>query len=258
MKRKTTLQLIAGVVLLTLTGCGGRQDEWLTVTDDPTAIADARELANRLQDQEIDALLANLDDSFLDTDAFAVLKGKTGGRLDQLRQIACGDPITDKTVGATVVLCTLEDAAGLDHVRRILADGQQEQRQKLLEMMNFSFQAMETVSANEPLRALLLAQLDNTDPGVVREAVQVCGRYDMPGAATKLSAMLPDPAGPAKERICYWLSRLDPQPAHVEAIVGVVAAGVRLVIRDLNLKPFQSTPPSSPHLGLIRLNTSRV
>ena len=33
---------------------------------------------------------------------------------------------------------------------------------------------------------------------------------------------------------------------------------VRLVIRDSNLEPFQSTPPSSPHLGSIRLNAPRV
>ena len=35
-------------------------------------------------------------------------------------------------------------------------------------------------------------------------------------------------------------------------------AGVRLGIRDSNLNPFQSTPPSSPHLGSIRPNASRV
>ena len=222
---KTTLGLIAVIVLPVLIGCGSKQDEWLTVTDDPKAIAEARDQADRLQGQEIDALLAHLDDPFLDTDAFAGLKGTTDRELDQLQQIAHGSPITDKTVGAAVVLCTLDDGAGLDAVRRILEDGQREQRQKLLEAMNFSSQAMELVSADESLRTLLLAQLDDPDPGVVREAVQVCGRYDLPGAATKLSAMLPDSTGPTKERICYWLSRLDPRPEHVEAIVKLMAAG---------------------------------
>lgn len=222
---KITLGLIAVVALPVLIGCGSKQDEWLTVTDDPEAIAEARELADRLQNQEMDALLDHLDDPFLDPDAFAVLKGTTGHELDQLRQIAHDSPITDKTVGAAVVLCTLEDNAGLDAVRRILADGRQKQRQKLLEAMNFSSQAMELVLANEPVPALLLAQLDDADPEVAREAVQVCGRYDVPGAATKFSAMLPRSTGPAAERICYWLSQLDPQPAHVEALVKLMAAG---------------------------------
>jgi hypothetical protein len=217
--------MIAVVVLLALTGCGSKQDDWLTVTGDPESIAEARELADRLQNQEIDALLNHLDDPFLDADAFAVLKGTPGRELDQLRQIAHGSPITNETVGAAVVLCTLEDNAGLDAVRRILADGRQKQRQKLLEAMNVSSQAMELVLANEPVRTLLLAQLDDADPEVVREVVQVCGRYDVPGAATKFSAMLPRSTGPAAERICYWLSRLDPQPAHVEALVKLMAAG---------------------------------
>ncbi|NLX99237.1 MAG: hypothetical protein GXY83_24125 [Rhodopirellula sp.] len=222
---KTVFGLSAGVVLLALTGCGSKPDVWCTVTDDLRAIAEARERADRVQDREIATLLAHLADPLLDTDAFAVLRGKQGPSVDQLRAIASGDPITDKTVGAAVVLCTLDDGAGLDTVRRILADGPQKQRQKLLEAMNFSAQAMATVSANERLRAMLLAQLDDPDPGVVQAAVQVCGRYDVPGASAKLSTMLPNPAGLARERICYWLSRFDPQPAHVESIVKLMPVG---------------------------------
>jgi hypothetical protein len=218
-RTKTTLGLIAVVVLLAMAGCGSKQDDWLTVTDDPAAIGEARELGDHVQNQEMDRLLANLDDSLLDTDAFAVLKGKTGGRLVQLRKIASGDPVTDKTVGATVVLCTLKDTAGLAQVRRILTDGRKGQRKRLLDMMNFASEAVENVSADESLRTLLLGQLDDADREVVREAVQVCGRYNVPGAATKLSAILPSSTGPATERVCYWLSRLDPQPAHVEALL---------------------------------------
>ena len=222
---KTTLGRITVVVLLAVTGCGSKQDEWLTVTDDPEAIAEARDQADRFQDEEIDVLMAHLDDPFLDTDAFAVLKGTTGRELKQLRQIAHGSPITNKTVGAAVLLCTLDDGDGLDAVRRILADGQQKVRQKLLEAMSFSSRAMESVSADDSLRTLLLAQLDDADPEVAREAAQVCGRYDVPGTATKLAALLPCSTGPVMERICYWLSRLDPQPAHVEAVVKLMAAG---------------------------------
>jgi hypothetical protein len=104
---------IAVVVLLGLPGCGGEQGEWLTVTDDPGTIVKAREQAERVQDQEIEALLAHLDDSLLDTDAVAILKGKSDRRMEQLRQIAHSSPITAKTVGAAVALCTLEDSAGL-------------------------------------------------------------------------------------------------------------------------------------------------
>ena len=64
---KTTLGRITVVVLLAVTGCGSKQDEWLTVTDEPAAIAEARRMADRLRDEEIAALQANLDDSFLDT-----------------------------------------------------------------------------------------------------------------------------------------------------------------------------------------------
>jgi len=189
------------------------------------AIAKAREQAERVQDQEIEAMLAHLDDPLLDTDAVAMLKGTTGPRMEQLRQIARSSPITDKTWVPLWRSARWRDGTGLDTVRRILTDGQPKQRQKLLEAMNFSSPAIRTISADGPLRALLLAQLEDADPEVVKAAVQVCGRYNVSGASTKLTIMLPVPKGPAKERICYWLSRLDPQPAHVEAIVKLMAAG---------------------------------
>ena len=106
---KTTLGLIAIVALPVLIGCGSKQDEWLTVTDDPKAIAEARELADRLQNQEMDALLAHLDDPFPDTDAFAVLKGTTDRELDQLQQIAHGSLRLDAQVEDHLVLRSHEN-----------------------------------------------------------------------------------------------------------------------------------------------------
>lgn len=221
---KTPLQLIAAMVLLMLAGCGRKQSEWLAVTDDPEALARARELAGRLQDQEIETLLAHLDASLLDADAIAVLKGKKGPWLDQFRQIAHGDPVTDKAVGAAMVLWRLEDDAGRSEVRRILARGRPEQRQKLLELMNFSTAPMESFAADEPLQKLLLAQLEDRDPDVVEAAVQVCGEQEIPGATTKLAALLADPRDPGRERVCYWLSRRAPRPAHVEAVLTTMTA----------------------------------
>ncbi len=72
---KTVFGLSAGVVLLALTGCGSKPDAWCTVTDDLRAIAEAREMADRVQEQEIATLLAHLADPLLDIDAFAVLRG---------------------------------------------------------------------------------------------------------------------------------------------------------------------------------------
>lgn len=106
---KTTLGLIAVVALPVLIGCGSKQDDWLTVTDDPKAIAEARELADRLQNQEMDALLAHLDDPFLDTDAFAVLKGTTDRELDQLQQIAHANLRLDAQVEDHLVLRSHEN-----------------------------------------------------------------------------------------------------------------------------------------------------
>lgn len=57
---KTVFGLSAGVVLLALTGCDSKPDAWCTVMDDLRAIAEAREMADRVQDREIATLLAHL------------------------------------------------------------------------------------------------------------------------------------------------------------------------------------------------------
>jgi hypothetical protein len=80
---------ITAVVLLAVTGCGSKQDEWLTVTDDPAAIAEARRMADRLRGEEIAALLANLDASLLDT--VACIASGFGIRARRSLSISEGD-----------------------------------------------------------------------------------------------------------------------------------------------------------------------
>lgn len=93
---KQRRQPVISVLLLVTAGCEKRQGEWLTVTDDHEAIAEARELTGHLQDQEIATLLGHLDATWPVTAAISALKGKKGRCLDQFRQIAHGYEYTAK------------------------------------------------------------------------------------------------------------------------------------------------------------------
>ena len=229
------LAYILIVLLLSSIGCRGSDDaslssanaqrgaaeQWLEVVSDPAALEEARQLAARLEDERFEAVCAQPPLMFVDPELIRLLKAREEEAAERLQRIL-DQGMSEKSVAAAMLLCRLGHQAGLLHLREVLASGRAPQRTHLMDELNFARDKLPQLRKDEAFQSSLLKQVDDSDPAVARAAIQVCGIMEVPGAAAKFAKLIHRPGIPGKERLFYWLSRLDPQPQHVEALVDLL------------------------------------
>ena len=228
------LILVTGLVFAICSGCnskdssthpqegesGGSPENWLTVLSDPADLKQARELAERLDRERLEAILGKLDNAFVGLDEIRLLQAHEEEVRRRMRPLIERGKVSRNSIAAAFVLCQLGDFSGLPHIVRALESGSDEQRLKVLSDLDYSLVKRPEVRNDQRLQRALLAQLDHANPDVVKAAIQDCGSLHVPGAAEKFAKLLEGANPPDPGRLCYWLSQLDPRPEFLRRVIG--------------------------------------
>jgi len=226
--------LIAAVAVAPLWGCGSKRDgspappqrraaatsrpDWLVVETDAEALRGARQRAAKQETDEFEAVFAGLGSTFgyIDLETIDILNRRPDEAKRRLKALLPEDGVTDRSVGAAMLLCRLRMEDGRAFAVRILEGGSAAQRVRVLDSIDSGLLAAtedeETayrrfVVGHQRLAAALLRQLDDEDAKVVEEAIQACGILEVPGADGKFLALLRRPVAPDRGRLLYWLSK---------------------------------------------------
>jgi hypothetical protein len=188
---------------------------WLTVTDTPADVTRAINAAAKARAGQIAAIFGALgDSSYISSETTELLERDRSSSVKRLSAILKSDRITDKSVGASLLLWRMQEEKGRTCAGRILREGSASQRQRLINGLDgglyvdserLKHQAF--LFADKELVEALLAQLEDSDEGVVNAAIQCCGILGVPGARARFIGMIQQSKITDKSRLLYWLSR---------------------------------------------------
>ncbi|MDB5340117.1 MAG: hypothetical protein JWN70_5736 [Planctomycetaceae bacterium] len=187
---------------------------WLTINKSIQAIQQARELAQKAENERLQRIFSSIStDFFLDLEMVSLLERHRDEAMQRLHSMLPKDRVTDEGVGAALILCRLSDPRGREFASRVLSTGNTEQRRRLLSGLDSGIygdleeaEHLKFLSAEPDLVARLLQQLDDTDPKVVSAAIQFCGIRKVPGARDHFLKLLQRPDVPDRDRLLYCLS----------------------------------------------------
>lgn len=226
-------QSLLGLMIIVALGCSRQSDSdrtstatdrkhamtdtnsWLTVTDMPADVTRAINAAAKAKARQIAAILGALGEaSYIDSETMALLERDRGRSIKKLSALLNSDRITDRSVGAALLLCRMQDEKGRAFAERILREGSASQRLRLMngldgnvyvESERLKYQSF--LFVDKELVEGLLAQLEDSDEGVVNAAIQCCGILDVPGARDRFIGMIQQKKVTDMSRLLYWLSR---------------------------------------------------
>src|SRR5690606_26906267 len=123
--------------------------------------------------------------------------------------------IRDEAVGAALMLCKFHNPRGRRYLVRALESGSKEVRLRVLQNITHGWlvepdaenQQTRFMTADPALNALLLKQLEDPSPDVVKAAIQTCGYLQVPGVYDALLKLAERPDAPDRGRILFWLSK---------------------------------------------------
>ncbi len=188
---------------------------WLTVTDDKDALADAVRRSERIKKDEYEQIFAQLGDdySYISFETIELLSRRIDA-AKKLKNKLPADEITPTGIGAALLLCQIHVNAGRNYVVRVFQQGDVNERIRVLHGIDCASYDPESeqvhrefVLTDKRLVEELLRQLDDDNPDVVKAAIQACGKLELPGVYEKLIALLDRPNVPDPGRILYWLSK---------------------------------------------------
>lgn len=223
------------LLIASLAGCGGRSASnnanWFTVSTDAGEIAQAQQAATGAEQERLEGIFHSLAQaSFYGFETTNVLEANRPEAVRRLKELIAGGRPTDEAVGATLLLCRLHEQSGRDMARLILQSGDANQRRRILGDLNTGVYSDNEKSryrdflfADPELAVLLLQQLDDPDPGVVKAAIQCCGVLDVPGVSERFLKLLHRQDALDRDRLLYWLARGELTPELLD--YAVAAAG---------------------------------
>lgn len=196
-------------------------DSWFSVTNDSTAVREARRVASEAKAAQLEQIFDSLaDGGYIDSETVELLEENRGESVARLTDVLREDRVTDESVGATLLLCRLREAAGREHAPMILQKGTTDQRLRLLRGIDGGvYSESEKLKyrgflfSGPPLASLLLGQLADPNEQVVKAAIQCCGYLSVPGANEEFRNLLQNKQAPDKDRLLYWLSQGELTPA---------------------------------------------
>lgn len=233
------LTLLCGCLLVILLGCsrpldrvedsarsrtenGMEQTEsWLSLTAHSAAVEKARKAASKANKAQFEEVFESVADwGYIDSETVELLEENRVESVARLTEILRKDRLADESVGATLLLCRLREAAGREHAAMILQKGTTDQRLQLLRGIDGvvyseseKLKYRDFLFSGPPLGSLLLGQLDDPDEQVVIDAIQCCGYLSVPGVNERFMNLLQNKQAPDKDRLLYWLSQGELTPA---------------------------------------------
>jgi len=190
-------------------------EPWLTVTSDPAKIEAARKAAAAATAERYERIFRGLGSrQAIDDETIALIDDNRPDSIGRLEDALERSAITDEAVGAMLLLCRLEEAAGRNYASRILREGTAEQRLRVLKGMNRELgdedrrkKVREFLTADPKFVAATLAQLDDPEKKIRKAAVQCCGTLGTPEVMERFLSQVRKPDARNKKRIMYELSK---------------------------------------------------
>jgi hypothetical protein len=213
--------------LFSLAGCGwasrtsstsADNQAWLRVTSDPAELKGAQERADAVAREEYEGVFQSLGKGylFLDLESLEVLQRRRADAVIRLEGNLAAGRISAAGIDAALLLCRLNSTKGREYVARALREGDATQRGQVVRGIagpiisiehEPSRKYREFLLADEALAAALLAQLDDADATVVKDAVQTCGMLNPPGLHERLLRLARRQGAADRERVLFWLSK---------------------------------------------------
>ena len=226
----------------------GEAGDWLIVSSDPAAIAEVRKRAATGVERSYEECLneAVSGGGYVEPTTFAVLESRRAETISRLETLIAKGPADEEAIGAALLLLRFEHSGSRDLLASALQTGSLEQRRQILIGIVYARDFEEAtkvrhrqfIAAAPALVTALFDQMNSTDPGVVKAAVQTCGSLDLPGVYEQLKALCSKPDVPDRGRILYWLSNGPLTPDLLDEAIKAIGGPSEAVGEDALLEAF--------------------